>query len=515
MKCSKCGRQWDVSNKITSSTYVCPYCGETVDKYGHSKKDLGKVILDIKQDYGDEVLEDTIRLNALLMDYAPDMAKERKLVINAMKEGLLTQIKRGIEESEEVETVIRKCTSMLVAEMWITEAAAQYAATVAVVAMGYSTLNISNADDENPESSSVIKQLVKGDGTFETVVRESDLQEYDSIGYKAFAANKQLKEISIPDCIKKIYPKAFIDCTSLQKVNISKGITDIGRGAFYGCVGLRELNIESNPNYTVSNGSLIDKNNKVMLRHVNTDEKTVSIINGVKQIHKRAIESSCVETITIPKTVELIEEDAFYLTMSLQKIDVEGSNKTYRSIDGVLHSRNGEELLRYPQGKKEVAYYLEDVVKKIGRKAFSCATSLTAITFAGELKEIGENAFEYCIGIENIMMPRSVETIGERAFQYCEKLISVMLPQGIIRIGDCAFLGCKMLKTVSVPRSVKEIGNMAFEGCKSLSKVVIQENVSFIGDKAFDDCPDVEVSIKGNEYVTTYCRIHGLKYTTV
>ena len=121
---------------------------------------------------------------------------------------------------------------------------------------------------------------------------------------------------------------------------------------------------------------------------------------------------------------------------------MEQSNTSFSSIDGVLHSRDGNALLRYPQGKKDVAYYLEDSVSIIGRKAFSCSTILSSITFAGGLKEIGENAFEYCIGIENLMLPRSVEIIGERAFQYCEKLSSVMLPQGIIRIGDCAFQDC-------------------------------------------------------------------------
>ena len=54
---------------------------------------------------------------------------------------------------------------------------------------------------------------------------------------------------------------------------------------------------------------------------------------------------------------------------------------------------------------------------------------------------------------------------------------------------------------------------MAFAGCKELSKVVIQENVKFIGDRAFNDCPDVEISVKGNNYVLTYCRMHGIKYS--
>lgn len=514
MKCPKCGRLWDVSNKVTSSTYVCPYCGDTVDSYGPSQKNLGEILLKIKSDYGEKVIDDTPKLNALLMDYAPEMAKERKLVINALKEGVLPQLRRWLDEEEDVEIVARRCVAFLVAEMWVSETAARYVVNAISYAFGVKVISSDN-QDITADSSSAKKQLIKGDAQFGAVVKEGDLQEYESIGYKAFASNKQLEEIDIPDNIKIIYPKAFLNCSSLRMVKLSQNVQVIGKAAFDGCVSIELFRVDNNPNYTVSKGLLIDKNEKKLIRSVNSCEKEFPILNGIKTICKKAFERSKVERISIPRSVETIEEDAFYLTLNLERVEVDHSNKTFKSFDGVLHTRDGKSLLRYPQGKKDVAYYLEDSVTVICRKAFSYATVLSSITFAGGLKEIGENAFEYCIGIENLMLPRSVEVIGERAFQYCEKLASVMFPQGIIRIGDCAFLGCKLLKTVSIPRSVTEIGNMAFFGCKSLTKVVIQDNVKFIGDKAFSDCPEIEISIKGNDYVETYCRMHGIKKSKV
>ncbi|MCR5204152.1 MAG: leucine-rich repeat protein [Lachnospiraceae bacterium] len=513
MKCPKCGRLWDVSNKITSSTYVCPYCGDAVDSYGQSKKNLGEILLGIKSDYGDEVIDDISRLNALLMDYAPEMSKERKLVINALKEGVLTQLRRGFDDDEAPEFVIRRCVSFLVTEMWVTETAARYAVDAISCVLGVKTTTITEEIREDNNSGS--KQLIKGDFQFGSIVRSDDLKEYESIGYKAFASNKELEEIEIPENIRMIYPKAFVGCSALKRVLLGRSISRIGRAAFDGCTSIELFKADNNPVFTVSNGLLIEKSEKRLLRSVNTNVAEISIVNGVKIVCKKAFERSVVERVRIPGSVDAIEEDAFYLTLKLERLDVDKSNTSYRSIDGVLHSRDGKVLLRYPQGKKDVAYYLEDSVSIIGRKAFSCSTILSSITFASGLKEIGENAFEYCVGIENLMFPRSVETIGERAFQYCEKLSSIMLPQGIIRIGDCAFQNCKLLKTVSIPRSVMEIGNMAFWGCKSLSKVVVQDNVRFIGDKAFGDCPEIEVSVKGNEYVETYCKTHGIKCSKV
>ena len=72
-------------------------------------------------------------------------------------------------------------------------------------------------------------------------------------------------------------------------------------------------------------------------------------------------------------------------------------------------------------------------------------------------------------------------------------------------------MGCTKLKTLSIPRSVEEIGSMAFAACRELSKVVIQENVKFIDNNAFKDCPNVEISVKANDYVANYCRMHGIK----
>ena len=513
MKCPKCGRLWEVSNKITNSIYVCPYCGVSVDNQGQSKKNLGEIICKIEQKYGSEIIEDTVRLNALLMDFIPDMAKERKLVINALKEGVLAKIRKGIEDGkEDLETVARRCSAVLASELWITDFAAQYVINVIIQALGYETPWINSLTEEKKEDGEK-GQLIKGSFTFGAVVGEEDLKSYSEIGYKAFASNKQLTEIFVPENIKRIYPKAFMNCIELRKVKLTCQTQSIGRGVFDGCVRLESISVADSLYYVATKGLLIDKNSKALIKCFETREKLISVLNGVKSIQKKAFERLDVESVRIPGSVEFIEEDAFYLTKKLNRIEVEGSNRKLRSIDGVLHSRDGKELLCYPQGKSELSYYLEDNVEKIGKKAFRYSGKLSSITFTNSLKEIGENAFERCLGIENIVLPRSVQVIGERAFQYCEKMMSVMLPQGIIRIGDCAFLGCTRLKTVSIPGSVKEIGNMAFFGCLNLTRVVIQENVQFIGSKAFSGCPGIEISVNGNEYVSAYCKMYEIKCT--
>lgn len=219
--------------------------------------------------------------------------------------------------------------------------------------------------------------------------------------------------------------------------------------------------------------------------------------------------------ISIPMSLNQIEENAFYLTMDLSIFEVDSKNQNFRAIDGVLHDRRGTTLLRYPQNKSGVSYYLEDSVDRIGVQAFSCARNLEIITFASSLKQIGNKAFEYCIKIENLMLPDSVESIGDRSFQYCVKMKSIMLSRNILEIGDCAFYGCESLETISVPRSVQRIGNLAFAHCTHLKKVVIQENVTFVGDGVFAGCDDIEIFVKNNPYIETYCHSHHINYQKI
>ena len=509
MNCPTCGKQWDLSNMVTSSTFVCPFCGENIDGSGKIKDNLGTILIRIRDDYGDDIMDDTSRLNALLMDYAPEMTKERKLLINALKEGFLIHIKRYIEENGNLQYVTQKSVSFLVSEMWITEIAAKYIVDVIIKYLGQGSLPVADTQIQQ-YGKTESKQLTKGIVTFGETINKKDLLEYTSIGYKAFASNSQIKEVDIPDNIRFIYPKAFYNCSSLRQVSIGKGVESIGYGVFDGCNQLSSILVEENSKYRSFDGMLIDKATQKLIRCSNNENTSVLIGNEVKAISKKAFEGLSFEHIRISGTVETIEEDAFFMTMNLREISVDSTNACFRSVDGVLHTRDGKELLRYPQGKKDQSYYLEDEVVKIDKKAFSCAVKLSDITFNAHIKEMGANAFEYCLSLERVLLPRNVEVIGERAFQYCQKLMSVMLPQGIVSIGDCAFLGCELLQTISIPKSVQEIGNMAFSGCKGLRKIVIQDGVKHIGVSAFDECPNVEVSVIGNEYVMNYCKAHNI-----
>lgn len=513
MKCPKCGKEWNQFNTIASNTYICPSCGNNFGFDGDKREDIQQVMIDLVESHGIDLLEDTSRLNAFLMDLAPRSEKERKLVIMVLREGILSQIMKLINEDESNQKFgINKCVKQLVSDIWITEAAARYAVFVIANCVGVTVELNSLGSTDNMDVSSD-KSITKDLGLVSEDAINYALKDCNAIGFKAIAANKNIERIRIPENVISIYPKAFLNCINLKSVEFSKSMKNIGVCAFEGCCSLEEIIIEEGASFKVLNGILIDKTNKKAVRALNKEVfLDVEIPNGVVTICKRAFDRAKVQIVRLPMSVSTIEEGAFFLVRSLKQYIVDPKNTVFRAISGVLHDRQGKKLISYPQGKKDINYYIEDSVEEIGTQAFSCSGNLQSITFPSSVKKIGCKAFEYCINLENLILPGSIAIIGDRAFQYCRNLRGIMLSRCIQEIGDCAFYGCEKLESVSVPKSVKKIGNLAFADCTGVKRVSIQENVNFIGDGAFVGCRDVEIFIKDNPYVEMYCNSRGIRF---
>lgn len=485
---------------------------------GNAKENFKQALCDIIAAYGIDVLDDSRRTNALLMDYAPDQAKERKLIISALREGIGNELlKVRDKSSNELQLCFHRCIRYLVDETWITEEAAQFAIDVIAYAIGIRDIEILQVKITASRSvSSQESELVKGIFDLSRTDLSTLLSQYQTIGYKAFAAEQSLKELILPQNIKEIKPKAFLDCIHLKRIVLPGTIESIGIGAFSGCDALESIVLDRNNNYTTVAGMLIDKKEKVLMRATRNVASKCVIPREVTAIHPKAFERNEVRTVVLPRNLSTLSNRAFVLCEKLESFEIDSHNECYAAIEGVLHSKDRKELVRFPSGYQGVNYIIEDTVVHIAEGAFCGTTTLEAITFTGNLKSIGSRAFEYCRKLSSLVLPSSVEIIGERAFQYCDSLYSVMLPRSIHEIGDYAFCGCTAIQTISIPRGVKKIGHAAFKDCSSLRKIIVQENIEFIGDGAFAGCADnIEIVIKNNSYVEQYCSAHKIAWSAL
>ena len=257
---------------------------------------------------------------------------------------------------------------------------------------------------------------------------------------------------------------------------------------------------------TIEDGVLTDCDDKA--------EGEVIIPEGVTEIGDCAF-GYCekITEIVIPASVTEIYSSSFEgdeKCTALCAITVAGGNKKYKSVDGVLYSKDGKTLLFYPSGKDDEEFTVPDGVKTID--SFGANESLVSIKLPDSLEEIGDYAFDGCEARESIKIPDGVETIGDGVFSGCKALESITLPDSLEKIGDNAFDGCKALESITLPDSLEKIGDDAFCDCEALESIKIPASVTEISYGAFYNCKALcSITVaRGNE---EYKSVDGVLYS--
>ena len=133
-------------------------------------------------------------------------------------------------------------------------------------------------------------------------------------------------------------------------------------------------------------------------------------------------------------------------------------------------------------------------VKVIGNNAFAKCTSLKKVVFEGksQLESMGASIFADCLSLRKIKIPETVSSIGAYAFSGCDLLKKVVFEgkSQLNTIEGKVFNDCLSLRKIKIPETVSSIGAYAFSGCASLKKVVFEgkSQLKTIKGNAFNGC---------------------------
>jgi hypothetical protein len=108
----------------------------------------------------------------------------------------------------------------------------------------------------------------------------------------------------------------------------------------------------------------------------------------------------------------------------LTAIQVDPSNGSFSSLDGVLFDKAKSLLIQWPGGKSG-SYTIPNTVTSIGDSAFSFCGGLTGVSIPNSVTSIGNYAFQRCDGLTGVTIPNSVISIGANVFAGCNELASV------------------------------------------------------------------------------------------
>ncbi len=194
--------------------------------------------------------------------------------------------------------------------------------------------------------------------------------------------------------------------------------------------------------------------------YIGTDETVIVPyeIEGKKvtSIAFQGLQDSRFVNVTLPDTIQVIDDMAFYNCKNLETI------------------------------------HLPDSITEIGEYAFDGCKSLKSISLPSGLKLIGQRTFQGCISLKNINLPNSLKDIGQYAFNHCSSLANIIIPDGVANIGDGVFVSCNNLTSITIPNSVTSIGDGAFN--------------TTLDDTGFT------IHANPNSYARTYAEQNGIKF---
>ena len=297
-----------------------------------------------------------------------------------------------------------------------------------------------------------------------------------SIGNSVFSGCTNLASITIPDSVTNIGAFAFYSCTSLTSITIPESINRIAYGTFYNCENLNSIVI---PN-SITNIEDIAFKNCVNLKSVTISDKITEYgdyifenctvnelivadgaenISGCMMLGRELDSKSTIKKVVIPDSVTTIDTNAFKACTSLEYFDISENSTVFSSIDGVIFSKDGSQMLFYPKGRKDFSYTIPYGVKTIG-----CSS-------------LGDH-------ITSIILPDSVTTINDWALEFCENLASITISDSLISIGKHAFYYCNNIKEIIIAEGSEKVSEEMIDFCysvrKTVEKIVIPSSVTFI-----------------------------------
>ena len=183
-------------------------------------------------------------------------------------------------------------------------------------------------------------------------------------------------------------------------------------------------NIDKNGTLYINGSGIINENEEsydedgIPWFGVRSKIKKVVVGNGITEIGNYAFwDCANLESIEIPASVTYIGVFNFLLDTNLKRINVDGNNKHYSSVDGVLFSKDKKSIIKYPN-KKQNTYSIPNTVTNISSYAFRDDTNLEYISLPKNVTSVDYGAFIDCPNLIKVTLPRELTDIASDAFGY-------------------------------------------------------------------------------------------------
>lgn len=160
------------------------------------------------------------------------------------------------------------------------------------------------------------------------------------------------------------------------------------------------------------------------------------------------------ETIVLDIDTEIDFSLFDYRTCYIQNIEIAESNPYYKSIDGVVYSKDGKKLIKFSPVRRCYDFKIPEGVEEIDVHAFDWNKYIHGIQLPETLKNLKSGTFTTCEKLRIIYIPSAMEYIEDECFS------DYFYTFGIVRVKDRK-LPKNMIKAIApkLPWELTYIGN--------------------------------------------------------
>ena len=126
---------------------------------------------------------------------------------------------------------------------------------------------------------------------------------------------------------------------------------------------------------------------------------------------------------------------------SLQSIEVDESNPSLYSLDGVLFDKYVSKLYSYPAGKTQDSYSIPTTVTWVGYGAFSNNSYLTSLVIPNSVSNVIGGLCNNCTNLKSVKLSEKIPSLGAYTFERCVSLRFLDIPESVSGFGEYEFRG--------------------------------------------------------------------------
>lgn len=220
---------------------------------------------------------------------------------------------------------------------------------------------------------------------------------------------------------------------------------------------------------------------KGLLKKYNGTASNIVLPEGVTQFasgkfYNSNKKISNVTSFTLPsslKKLDIQSEVPFPKMKNLSRVDVSADNEVFSSVDGVLLSKDGTELIYYPVAKRAEEYKVPATVTKIRSGAFARNHYIKKLIISGNVVDTGENNFCNCTSLVTVIFENGVKIIGKNSFAECTSLQEVFVSESVEKLLMTTFDKCAGIKTIYACEGSKAIVNAEKLSTKLGAKLIV------------------------------------------